>query len=454
MYRGLDNITNKHPVDERENIPHHLLGHVGWDEEYSVQQFEKEALDKIEEIHSRGKLPILVGGTHYYNQAVMFRNATMAVGQSQDKVVDSFRAETILTPDQLELLDGPTSEVLKKLKEVDPAVAEKFHPNDSRRLRRALEIFFTTNQKPSQIYEEQATSQEEGSALALRFKTLVFWIWCEQSTLNARLDSRVDVMLENGLYDEIEELYKDYEATETKEAAGEVEEDESLRKGIYQVIGFKEFLPWLQLTESSPDKDRSGKVIHECIEKMKQRTRKYSKQQTKFMKNTLMPKLNAMVERVPSRTDLAAAVLDATDLSQWRTVVGQAGVQIAKDFFEPAALTPSVRQEGISSDPHFIAATTELRELMVTPKQFTNTQWKHYECDVCVDPSNPAQRFVAVGADQWGIHIKSRKHRNAITGKAKFEHNQRQIALKLKRQREEEEEKGDLTTTEEWQDQK
>lgn len=422
VYRGLDNITNKHPIEERENIPHHLLGHVGWDEEYSVQQFEKEALAVIDDIQSRGKLPILVGGTHYYNQAVMFRNATLsttapAVSEPEEGSVKKQKT-TQLTEEQIDLLDGPTHIVLDRLKQVDPTVAEKFHPNDSRRIRRALEIFYTTNQKPSEIYAEQEKSKasenqqqeaEEDSSLALRFKTMVFWIWCEQSTLNPRLDGRVDTMLNQGLYDEIDELYSVYQ----KNPSGMNEEE--LRKGVWQVIGFKEFLPWLGLAEC---KTHDNKAITECIDKMKQRTRKYSKQQTKFMKNTLMPKLNAMVDNQPDRTDVAAAVLDATDLTKWKTVVAETGVQIAKNFLA-----------GNKEQGHFIASSDELQKLLVTPKSFTKTQWKHYPCDTCVD-SQTGQPFVAVGEDQWAIHIKGRKHKSAVSGKAKYEHNLAQMALR------------------------
>lgn len=442
VYKGLDNITNKHPIEERENIPHHLLGHVGWDEEYSVQQFEKEALAVIDDIHSRGKLPILVGGTHYYNQAVMFRNATLSTTPTAMNDLDgpskNQKTTAELTDEQKETLDGPTHVVLEKLKEIDPIVAEKFHPNDSRRIRRALEIFYTTSQKPSEIYAEQAQSKpsitssgsdqeieehkpDNDGTLALRFRTMVFWIWCEQSTLNPRLDGRVDTMLEHGLYDEINELYSVYQRNPTSN------EEEDLRKGVWQVIGFKEFLPWLRLPENerealTDDKtNNTNKAITECIDKMKQRTRKYSKQQTKFMKNTLMPKLNAMVDNQPSRNDVVAAILDATDLSQWGTNVAETGVQIAKDF-----LSENKNQE------KFIASSAELQKLLVTPKSFTKTQWKHYPCSVCVD-SQTGQPFVAVGEDQWAVHLKSRKHKSAVSGKAKYEHNLAQMALRKAR---------------------
>lgn len=118
MYRGLDNITNKHPMEERGNIPHHLLGHIGWKEEYSVKQFEDEAIKIIDDVHSRGKVPILVGGTHYYNQAILFKNSTIASSEAI--------SNKPLTEQQEEILNSPTK-VLENLKLVDPLVAQKFH---------------------------------------------------------------------------------------------------------------------------------------------------------------------------------------------------------------------------------------------------------------------------------------------------------------------------------------
>jgi tRNA dimethylallyltransferase len=431
IYADLPQITNKHPVAERAGIPHHLLGHVGWENsEYSVKEFEREALAKIAEIHARGKLPILVGGTHYYNQAVMFKNAT--IGGSGDAGDTPAAQKKTLTDEEQGILDGPSAGVLAKLREVDVDVANKFHPNDTRRIRRALEIYFQTGQRPSDIYEAQRTDNRN-EKLKLRFdKTLVFWVWCEQSVLNPRLDTRVDAMLRNGLHDEIRELFQYYRAHRPEKLGG-----------VYQVIGFKEFLPWLEAggdaaaqTAGEPAGE-SAKLLQECVDKMKQRTRKYSKQQTKFMKNTLMPKLAEMVEEAPARTDIAAAVLDATDLTQWDTTVAARGIDVARAFLVPGEN---------SSDPaaavvrdHFIADTPALRSLLVTPKSFTREQWQNFTCDTCVD-AETKEPIVVVGSDRWAVHLKSRKHRNAVAGRAKLAHNRTQMELRRKRQLEEEEE--------------
>lgn len=326
VYRGLDNITNKHPDAERENIPHHLLGHVAWADEYSVQQFEREALRAIADVHARGKLPILVGGTHYYNQAVIFKNSTLT--ETEDEPVED---PAKLTQEQRDILDGPAAGILQQLRVHDPLVAQKFHPNDGRRLRRALEVFYLTGRRPSDIYLQQKQAQTAAdsgdAALSARFRTLVFWIWSEQSVLNERLDTRVDVMMQNGLRTEIDEMYAEY----ARLAAQQTTTD--LTKGVWQVIGFRQFLPWLHETAAAPEQDHQA-LLDSCVDEMKRNTRKYSKQQTKFMKNTLMPKINLVIDRNKKETakseSLVATILDASDLSKWATQVGDKGVRIAK----------------------------------------------------------------------------------------------------------------------------
>ncbi|KAG7935537.1 hypothetical protein KL934_002096 [Ogataea polymorpha] len=121
MYRGLDQITNKHPVAERKGVPHHVMDHVPWDTEYYIHRFKQEAMAAIADIHKRGKTAILVGGTHYYLQSLLFLNKTL----------DTATAEP-LTEAERAILDGPPDDVFRTLQQKDPVVAQKFHPNDHR----------------------------------------------------------------------------------------------------------------------------------------------------------------------------------------------------------------------------------------------------------------------------------------------------------------------------------
>ena len=197
VYKGADIITNKHPIEERENVPHHVMDHVDWSEEYFIHRFNKEANHAINDIHSRGKIPIIVGGTHYYLQTLLFNNKTM-----------ENKKERELTKTEIELLDGPTNLLFEELQKIDPIIAEKFHPQDHRKLRRAVEIWYTTGQKPSDLYIEQKLDEQEQSSL--KYNTLVFWLYSDPKVLQNRLDKRVDKMMETGAEKEIDELFQHY----------------------------------------------------------------------------------------------------------------------------------------------------------------------------------------------------------------------------------------------------
>ncbi|KAG7867031.1 hypothetical protein KL918_003226 [Ogataea parapolymorpha] len=192
MYRGLDQITNKHPMAERKGVPHHVMDHTPWDTEYYIHRFKHEAMAAIADIHRRGKTAILVGGTHYYLQSLLFLNKTLDTATSE-QLTDAERA----------VLDGPPDEVFRTLQQKDPVVAQKFHPNDHRRVRRALEIYFSTKQRTSDLYR----SQQQQETSALRYQMLFFWLYARQDVLDERLDSRVDKMLQQGALDEIRAMH-------------------------------------------------------------------------------------------------------------------------------------------------------------------------------------------------------------------------------------------------------
>ena len=103
VYRGLEAITNKHPIAERRGIPHHVMDHVDWKEEYYIHRFTKEANTAIDDIHSRGKVPIIIGGTHYYLQSLLFDNKTITAEKSD------------LTEEQSQILDGPVETLFSTL---------------------------------------------------------------------------------------------------------------------------------------------------------------------------------------------------------------------------------------------------------------------------------------------------------------------------------------------------
>ncbi|AAS53021.1 AER341Wp [Eremothecium gossypii ATCC 10895] len=363
VYCGVPIITNKHPIEERRGVKHHLMDYVGWHEEYYLHRFEQECLQCIDDIHRRGKLPIIVGGTHYYLQA-LFQKRVKGEGS---------RAPT--AAEQELLNSGDADAVYEALGKVDPDIAAKYHPNDIRRVRRMLEIYYTTGTKPSRTFAAQE--------LQLRYDTLFLWLYSDMDSLGPRLDARVDNMLANGGMAEIRELYGYYRNNTYSE--------EQCQNGIWQVIGFKEFLPWLE--------NSAMESLETCVDKMKTRTRQYAKKQIKWIRKMLIPDISGKIY-----------LLDASDLSRWDNLVHMKAVKMAASFLE--------NSEEVAHE----LAPPELQFLLTSPARTSspkeNKDWTHYKCPICRDKND--QELTAIGEHNWLIHTRSRRHKaNLNRGKKK-----------------------------------
>ncbi|AGO14137.1 AaceriAER341Wp [[Ashbya] aceris (nom. inval.)] len=363
VYQGVPIITNKHPLNERRGVRHHLMDYVGWHEEYYLHRFEQECLQCIEDIHRRGKLPIIVGGTHYYLQT-LFQKRVKSEGA---------RTPTIAERELLE--SGDADAIYEALVKVDAEIAAKYHPNDTRRVRRMLEIYYTTGTEPSKTFAEQE--------LQLRYDTLFLWLYSDMESLGPRLDARVDTMLANGGMDEIKELYEYYRSNGYS--------GEQCENGIWQVIGFKEFLPWLE--------NNATEGLDACIDKMKTRTRQYAKKQIKWIRKMLIPDISGKIY-----------LLDASDLSRWENLVHTKADKITASFLEHS-----------ESVPHELAPP-ELQFLLDTPANTSSPKeskdWTHYKCPICRDKND--QELTAIGEHNWLIHTRSRRHKaNLNRGKKK-----------------------------------
>lgn len=255
MYRGLPIITNQIPIEERNGIPHHLLSCVDIEAEaWRIGHFKKESLRLIDDIRSRGKLPILVGGTHYYTQAVLFKDQLVGEGADGEKTFEDVPS----TSEKWPILDSSPEVLMEKLKEVDPAMAERWHPKDGRKIRRSLEIYFQTGRKASEIYAEQKALKDEAvtkDTSLLRFEnTVIFWVHAEKEVLNARLAARVDTMIEQGLLAEAGKM-SDY--LQEQHSQG-VQVDQT--RGVWVSIGFKELAPYFAAIQQAHLKDRKSVV--------------------------------------------------------------------------------------------------------------------------------------------------------------------------------------------------
>ncbi|WP_047154116.1 tRNA (adenosine(37)-N6)-dimethylallyltransferase MiaA [Aneurinibacillus tyrosinisolvens] len=235
FYRGMDIGTAKASPEERAAIPHHLIDICDPDEEFTVADFQRRTAALISDMNSRQILPIIVGGTGLYIQSVLYGYRFSQAGEDE-----AYRASL----SSLAETDG--NEALHaKLSAVDPLTAARLHPNDVKRVIRALEIYHLTGKT---MAEYQQRSEESP------YNLLLLGLTMDRALLYERINTRVDQMIEAGLIEEVEGLLrKGYDA--------------SLRS--MQALGYKEIIAYLQ-----------GLTTKEAaVELVKKRTRNFAKRQ-------------------------------------------------------------------------------------------------------------------------------------------------------------------------------
>ncbi|KKA26697.1 hypothetical protein TD95_003351 [Thielaviopsis punctulata] len=386
MYRGLPVVTNQLTPDEQRGIPHHLLAHIDLDREtWAVGDWKREALALIGDIRSRGKLPIVVGGTHYYLNGLLFED--ILVTEESDNT------------SEFPILDEPTEVLHAKLREVDPVMADRWHPNDRRKIRRSLEIYLRMGKKASDIYAEQQLRQQKANNNTQQdaasnngpWETLLFWVHTEAEVLKTRLDMRVDKMEAAGLMTEVQEMW-DY--LTTKKAAG-IPVD--LTRGIWQTIGFKEFRAYLEAANAASEVTTTtttsaaadlAALKAKALEDMKTATRQYAKYQIRWIRRKLLPLLR---DEGPAATS-KLFVLDSTDACAYASTVVAPALDITASFLAGRSL-PAPEELSEAARETLRAAEEPVKPRAIPVKK---------TCELC--------HMTLVSEDQWQKHIKSRRH--------------------------------------------
>lgn len=367
MYAGLPIMTNKISESEQQGIPHHLLGHVSLNDEPAIiETFQHEAQQTIRGIRDRGNLPILVGGTAYYVDALLFDDVVVNEEYSKDE--------------HLPILDESTEVMLEELKKVDPEHAERWHPNDRRKIQRSLEIYLRTGKPASQIYAEQKARRQ--GARESPWQNLLFWVYSDPDVLKPRLDARVDKMLEAGLMNEVFQLFAHKKSEEAQGRAVHLD------KGIWQSIGYRQFEPYLKAKEEGVEGSELEKLRQAGIEDMKTATRRYANYQNKWTRTKKIPRLK---EEGPQALD-ALYLLDSTNVSLFKETVIEPAVELTTQFLAGA-------QRKHPSEVSELAKRVLEKHSVVQPE----TVWMQRTCDLC-------QKTLVTEAS-WLAHLKTRQHR-------------------------------------------
>ncbi|PPQ86858.1 hypothetical protein CVT25_012577 [Psilocybe cyanescens] len=346
VYKGLDVITNKVPVGERQGIPHLLMDFKQPGEQYVVGEWVEDTLKLIDQMHKNGELPIIVGGTSYWIQHLIFPNRLVSkeVDGPRQPPKESWsqdlqKSVLILPPELLSLLENlPTEAPSAKvdpdeafrlhqlLSILDPAISERWHWKDTRKVLRNLEIIKESGKRPSEIILEQSRATLDSNP---RFCTLCFWLYSEPLELGGRLDSRVDDMISQGLLDEVKclrQLADDKPPNTLTEETDLIKMDYTL--GVYQAIGYKEFCGYLDTPTES--------AFKEAVLRMKLSTRQYAKRQISWIRNKLIPAVEAAST---FEKTVHMYLLDATVLGDdWERNVQVPATQIQDAFLSEQEL--------------------------------------------------------------------------------------------------------------------
>lgn len=243
IYKDMDIGTAKPTIEEMQGIKHYMLDFVSPDERYSVADYKKQAKQAIREIIEKGKVPIVVGGTGLYVDSLIYEI------EYQDIEFDEKYRKQLEERSEKEGLEVLYNEA----KKIDPEAIIKISPNDKKRILRILEIYNATGKNKTEQEKESRKNEVE-------FDYKVYAISWDREKLYDRINQRVDIMIDQGLIEEVQKIYSKYNKFPT----------------AMQGLGYKEVLEYLE-----------GKCNkQEMIDKIKQETRRYAKRQlTWFRKN-------------------------------------------------------------------------------------------------------------------------------------------------------------------------
>ncbi|REH74881.1 tRNA (adenosine(37)-N6)-dimethylallyltransferase MiaA [Staphylococcus felis] len=246
VYRNMDIGTAKITSEEMEGIPHHLIDILEPDVSFSAYDFQRRAKVLIDEITSRGKVPIIVGGTGLYIQSVIYDYAF-----EKEQISKEHEASVAQQMEKFERYSN--LELHQYLRTFDPQSSDDIHPNNRQRVLRAIEYYLKT--------KKILSNRKKSTQLTENYDTLLIGIEMSRDTLYDRINNRVDIMLSQGLLNEVQQLIElGYETCQSMQA-----------------IGYKELVPVV-----------NGEMeLDVAIEKLKQNSRRYAKRQLTWFKNQL-----------------------------------------------------------------------------------------------------------------------------------------------------------------------
>ncbi|KAM3960750.1 tRNA dimethylallyltransferase [Aphomia sociella] len=443
IYKGLDVVTAKASRQEQEMVKHHLLDILEPHHMFTVVDFRNRALKIIENLTEQGKVPIIVGGTNYYIESIVYKilvedmddpeallwdksrrkrdlddddeghhkinikkfakeplddrfaqkncqpstskiteiceSGNMLEGNINDSSTNTADTQTIDKEKLKSDVDNEekftNEEIHAKLKAIDPAGAARLHPNNRRKVLRSIEVWLKSGRLHSEILAEQKLSEGQ---LRRPGSTIIFWLKCEQTIHDERLNSRVDAMLEDGLIQELLDFHARHNLQRIKDG-----KPPDYTKGIFQTLGFKEFHDYLMLTEEQKAAEEGKRLLQQSIENMKIATRRYARRQNKMIKSRFLEH--------PFREVPLVYELDTTDITKWDEVVRNKAFHILESYSKESPCDYKPIEVNIDEEKKKIDGNS-----------------RNY-CDVC--------ERLFIGDKTYEIHLKSHRHMKVLKKK-------------------------------------
>ncbi|CAC5356356.1 miaA [Mytilus coruscus] len=434
IYKGLDIITNKVTKEELKQCPHHMIDYLDpLKENHTVVDFRDMAVPIIDKIFKSNKIPIIVGGTNYYIEALMWKflidkqdiekasaklpklSTVDVTSETAIQCRESEKPEEkkqIIEQDEcnrnsdVEIVDSnsfrqsyeeeDTLVLHQRLMEIDEKQGRRIHPRNKRKIIRALEVYQNHGVEMSKILESQKSETGEESLRGqLRYdNTCIFWIQADKQVLDSRTDKRVDEMIDKGLLTELQDFHKQYNSYRIKD-----NNEVDYTHGIFQSIGFKEFHDYLLLPDDEKDTEKGKQLLQKGIEEMKLVTRRYARTQVRWVKNRFLRYRGSCLPPVYG--------LDSTDVSLWEDHVNKPAIDI---------LNTVLKGEKPDYEP-------------IPAEQSYNVPLYNI-CDVC--------DMVFTMNQEWEAHLKGKKHNGMLRAKRKREEREeykRQVEKKEKHEK-------------------
>lgn len=241
IYKDMTIGTAKPTKEEMDGIKHYLLDFVSPDQRYSVAEYKKDAENAIEKIISEGKVPIVVGGTGLYLEALIYNIEYQNIEEDMEYRNKLYEIER----------EQGLSKLYEMASKIDSKAMEKISPNDKKRICRVLEIYHLTGKTKTELEEESRKNEP-------KYNYKLFGITMDREKLYERINLRVDIMINQGLLDEVKNLLEKYNNFPT----------------AMQGLGYKEVVEYL-----------NGLITKdEMIDKIKMETRRYAKRQITWFK--------------------------------------------------------------------------------------------------------------------------------------------------------------------------